>query len=209
MLPQQHSGERSQLAAHIATGAAALARSRSEYQRDPKGVALLARTVQALIVVDQSFPLGLQRMASLEWPDDDVTGSGDRVDRELTQHLALENEQERSARRALQGELDTANQEAREQRTAVWLGQCTATLGPVLGLAATAWYLLELIGWETVGGLLANLAIVASAMAALLGGWFKLLSRHRLLMGAAERGHRWMSEKGIPLLTSTGKIKRG
>jgi hypothetical protein len=207
-LPLEWTEERSELAGHIATAAAALNRGRSAYQRGPKGVAVLARTIQALIVIDQWFPLGLQRFTSLEWPGGTSVGSGDRVERELTQHLAIQNEHLRQAQRDAESRLHELEGQLRERRIPTYVGQATATLLPTLALFAATWFVIQAIGWDSIAGLIANLAVVLSILVTVLAGLYGILARRRLLLTPADRLREWVATIGLPAIRDAGKVKR-
>lgn len=200
--------QRTQLAAHVATGAAALNRARGSYARTPKGVAWLARLVHALIVVDQSFPLGLQRFATLPWPDQPGLVTASRLQRELTQHLALTNERLRDERRQLEERLAATEQAVAEERLAARLGRATATLVPAGVLLLAAWAVVVAIGWKSVNGLVANLTVLTSVLLTVAAFVFSVLARRHLLAAPADRLREWVATKGLPAATSLGKLKR-
>lgn len=199
---------RTRLAARVSTGAAALDRARASYKRNPKGVAWLARLAHAKIVVDQSFPLGLQRFASLPWPDQPGTAAASRMQRELTQHLALTNEQLRDEKRSLENKLDGTERALAEQRVAGGIGRATMTLLPTAALAITAWVVTDLIGWDSAQALVANLTLLLSVFASIMAGVFSVLARHHLLASPADRIRDWVVKTGLPVVTSLGKLKR-
>lgn len=200
--------ERIRLAAHVATGAAALNRARGSYSRNPKGVAWLARLVHALIVADQSFPLGLQRFASLPWPDRPGGAGASRLHRELAQHLALTNEQLRVEHRQLETQLAETERAVVDQRLASRIGRATATLVPTGVLLAAAWVVVAAIGWKSINGLAANLTVLVSVLLTVVAFVFSVLARRHLLAAPADRVREWVVNRGLPAATSLGKLKR-
>lgn len=202
------SDERIRLAAHVATGAAALNRARGSYSRNPKGVASLARSAHALIVADQSFPLGLQRFASLPWPDRPGGGGASRLHRELAQHLAMTNEQLRDQHRELGERLAETEGQVIDQRLAGRIGRATATLVPTAVLLAAAWVVVTAIGWKSLNGLAANLTVLLSVLVTVLAYVFSVLARRHLLAAPADRVREWAVTRGLPAATSLGKLTR-
>ena len=200
--------ERIRLAAHVATGAGALNRARSSYSRNPKGVAWLAHLSHALIVADQSFPLGLQRFASLPWPDQPGGGGASRLHRELAQHLALTNEQLRNEQRQLEDRLVETERAVANQRLAGRIGRATATLVPTGVLLLAAWVVAAAIGWESINGLVANLTVLVSVLLTVVAFVFSVLARRHLLAAPADRVREWAVTRGLPAVSSLGKLKK-
>lgn len=191
---------------HVATGATALRRALRRYERNAKGVAWLACIVHAVIVADRAFPIGLQRLASLEWPDRAAADAASaRVERSLLQQLALENEKLRVGERDLRQRLD----EQLKQRVAASIGRGTATVLPTAALAVAAWVVLHRVGWDSFGGLLANLALLVSLVLATLAGVFAVLARWHLLAGPAPRIRQWIEDHLLPAAATGGEVKRG
>jgi hypothetical protein len=199
-LDPDHADLAARIVAHIATGATALRRARRRYTRGAKGVAWLSRLTHALIVADRQFPIGLQRLASLEWPD----GGGaapdarpsERGERTLLQELAVTNEK-------LRGDRDRLA----EAQTAAAIGRLVATALPIAALAAATMVILMQIGWDTTQGVLANLAILLAALSTLLTWIFGWLKRWHLLAGWAD-WIRALAEKGTSAVSSASKLKR-
>jgi hypothetical protein len=188
-----------QLVGHVATGATALRQSERRYNRSPKGVAWLARLLHAVILADRSFPIGLQRLASLDWPDQESAGgTGGRAERSLLQELAHENQR-------LRGE----NVKLEEQSMAAALGRGVATLLPVCGLGAVAWIVIAAIGWDSLGGLLANIGVLLATILGFLTAIFAGLARWHLLAAPAERVRVLLEQFGLPAIISVGKLRRG
>jgi hypothetical protein len=193
------------LIGHVATGATALRRALRRYERNVKGVAWLASIVHALIVADRAFPIGLQRLASLEWPDrQSGDAASERVERSLLQQLALENEKLRLGGRDLQRRLD----EQLTQRLAAAIGRATATLVPTIVLAVAAVVVLRQVGWDSFGGLVANLVVLVGLVLTALTGLFALLARWNLLAGPAPRIAQWIADHVVPAVSAGGEIKR-
>jgi hypothetical protein len=159
-----------------------------------------------VIVADRAFPIGLQRLASLEWPDRaPADAASARVERALLQQLAVENENLRNAARDVQQQFD----EERQNRLAASIGRGVATLVPVAGLGVAAWVVLRQVGWDTFGGLVANLVVLISLGATLLASLFALLEYLHLLARPAPRVLRFVVERVVPTVETSGKIKRG
>jgi hypothetical protein len=188
------------LARHLATGATVLRRAMPRYDdREPSRawLAQLARLTHALVVVDEQFPIGLQRLASLEWPDQGPSrdlGSGSEDS--LMVDLAVQVKDLRVKELALE-----------EQRWAAATGRAFAT---VLGSALVAvpfavflWLFTPDSAWDWI----ANVGILLPVFAVALGLMFVLLKRGRLLTALADRSLELLGElSGV--LAKIGSIKR-
>ena len=191
---------------HIATGATALRQAARRYERNWKGVAWLACIVHAVIVADRAFPIGLQRLASLEWPDPGATDAASaRMESSLLQQLALENEKLRVSESGLRTELADEHQ----QHLAAKIGRGAATLVPVALLGLAVWAVVDQIGWDTPAGLVALLAVALSLAATLLSAGFALLEYLDLLARPAPRILGFFVERVVPSVEKAGKLKRG
>ena len=218
--PPEHIELAARLAAHVASGATALRRARPRYERNAKGVAWLARLTHALVVADHRFPLGLQRMASLDWPDVPGASSMVRSNRALLESMSVENERLRRSEHDLAETLRATGEEAAaasaasalqlaQQRRAGQLGRATATLLPTIVLLVASWWVAKEIGFKTTSGLLANITVLMSIVLALLGGAFGLLERWHLLASPAARFRKWLEKSASPVVASVAKLKRG
>ena len=191
---------------HVATGATALRQAVRHYERNWKGVAWLACIVHAVIVADRAFPIGLQRLASLEWPDPAAADAvSARTERSLLQQLALENERLRVTESDLRAELAGE----RRQHLAARVGRAAATLVPVALLGLAVWAVVDQVGWDTPAGLVALLAVALSLAATLLSAGFALLEYLNLLAGPAPRILGFFVERVVPSVEKGGKLKRG
>jgi hypothetical protein len=199
------------LAAHLAAGATVLRRAMPRYDdREPSRawLAQLARLIHALVVVDERFPIGLQRLASLEWPDDGPArdlGSG--AEDSLMVDLAVQVKDLRATEQDLREQLRVKEQDVREQRWAAATGRAFAT---VLGTALVAvpfavflWLFTPDSAWDWI----ANVGILLPVFAVALGLMFVLLKRGRLLTALADRSLELLGElSGV--LAKIGSIKR-
>jgi hypothetical protein len=182
---------------HVATGVTALRHAFHRYERNTRGVAWLARLSHAVMLVDRHFPIGLQRLASLEWPERPTEEpSGASTGRSLLDYLAAENKNLREKERLLE-----------EGRLAGSLGRGTATL---LGLALVVVpfvVLLTVVGYESWLVLAGNLGVVLTLLLGILPGLFALLARWHLLAGPVARVNDWIAA-AVPLVSGVGKLKR-
>ena len=191
------------VAGHIASGATALRLAWGRYERNAKGVAWLACIVHSIVVADRVFPIGLQRLASLEWPDRPDASSP--IERALLQQLAVANEELRNSANDLQERLN----EQLQQRLAARLGRGTATLVPAALLIAGAVYVVVRVGWNSLGGLLLSIGAASTVVLTLLGLAFDRLDHWHLLAGPAPRIRGWVEANLVPLVKTSGGIKRG
>lgn len=203
----QGSRARERTASHVATGVGVLRLARGRYERDVNGVAWLAHLTHALVVADREFPLGLQRLASLDWPDVAEEPITTRHDRALLEQLALGNEHLRERAQRVDQDLTEALRRNESERGAARVGRATATLVPVVLLVGACALLLREIGWGSIPLFLANAAALASIGLAVTTGIFAWLSRRNLLAGPAGRVHGWIQAQGLNILKSGGSIK--
>ena len=162
---------------------------------------------EALILAERQFPLGLQRLASLPWPDADVP-TATSTERALLEHLALENERLSRLGHQLDGRLELADRRLASERLAVQMGRATATLVPVAILAAASAFIVVEIGWHALSGLMANVAVLFSISLTLLAGVFTLLDRLGLLAAPARAVRGWLEKQAAPVLKSVSDLKR-
>jgi hypothetical protein len=172
---------------------------RQSFPKDVDGrlaVASLARLTHAVVLVDRYYPIGLQRLASIDWPDTTlnpaVVASGERS---LLDRLTLEN-------KALRDEAI----ELRESRLAARVGRGAATLGSVALVAVPLAFVLVLIGFASIWTLLANITVILTVLLAVISGLFTVLERRRLLAGPAIRIKVWV-ERTVPVLGDLSKLK--
>lgn len=177
------------VAEHIGTGVAVLRQAFRRYERNRKGVAWLARLIHAIVLAERRFPLGLQRFATLEWPEAaDEDAPARTVPQSLLEHLASEN-----------GELRLRQEEFAHQRLAAKLGRGTATTLATVAAAAPFAWLITVVGFTSVWTLIGNLAIIALLPLAVLTGLYTLLAREHLLARPADAARRWLGA-AVPLL---------
>jgi hypothetical protein len=202
-LPEQSGALGARVADQIARGANALRLARRHYEQNAKGVAWLACIVHAVVVAEQLFPIGLQRLASLEWPERLEISSP--VERQLLQRLANENEKLRREERKLRDEV----QAQLAQRLAASLGRGVATLAPTALLVAAAVFVVLRVGWSSAGALLVAIATAGTLVIAALGVVFVGLERWHLLAAPAPR--LLQLAKGVPDTVKTlgGALKGG
>ena len=198
---------RARLASHVATGATALRTARHRYERNATGVAWLARLTHALVSSEQQFPIGLQRVASLDWPDVPGAAEATRQTAVLLEHLAIENEKARDSNRELTHRVEELETQRDGERLAVRLGRATATLVPTFVLIAAAGAVVATIGWDSPGNFVANVTLLFSALLTLLAGAYGLLARRDLLAAPAARIRSWMQESADPIIQSVGKLR--
>jgi len=197
---------RSRVATHVATGAAALRRARLRYDTGTNGVAWLARVTHALILAEREFPIGLQRLASVEWPEVE-TVSTSKADRSLLEQLAMENERLRVDGEKLSDQLRHSETRLEEEKIAAKIGRATATLTPTLILVTCSALLIRQIGWSSVPALLANITVLLSVSLTLLGWMFSFLNRRYLLASPARRIRERIENEALPVLKSAKDFK--
>jgi len=158
----------------VAIGFITLQNALPRYERSPNGVAWLARLSHAMILTARQFPIGLHRLASLDWPD---TSTGEIAgERSLLDYLASEN-------KGLQASLSTLS----AQLLAARVGRITATLLVTGVVAALLSFFIYLIGVRSALALLSDVIIVFGVGLAALQGLYAFLARFQLLAGPAER----------------------
>jgi hypothetical protein len=209
------------VAALVATGADTLWRGLPRYERNLRGVAWRARLTHALVEADRHFPIGLQRLATLEWPDGSTsTAAGTDAERTLVEHLGARNaslredagaaaETAAETERELHASVADRDERLRSQRLAVMLGRGTATLVPTLLLVALAVVVLVAVGWTSVWGLLGNVSGIATGLLTVLGLLYSGLARVNLLADPAKPLAGAAEKVAVPVISALGKLKRG
>jgi hypothetical protein len=168
------------------------------YERNRKGVAWLARLTHAVVRAERSYPMGLQRLATLDWPersDDDQQAIG--VGLPLLEHLALENKALRDREREFDGD-----------RLAARVGRAAASIGVTALVAAPFGYVLVRVGFKSGWALLGNITVLLTMLLGIAAGAFTLLARWNLLARPARRVYEWIIST-IPVLSWLGKARDG
>jgi hypothetical protein len=193
-LPQHERELTARVADLLGTAGTALRRALSDYRRDTNAVSWLARVTHAVVIIDRTFPLGLQRLATLDWPETVDPGISAAGERSLLEQLAVENKQLRDREVGW-----------KQSELAARVGRGTATLGVTAILAVPLLYLLAKVGWASVWKLLGNLAIVLTLVLGLVAGAFTLLTRWHLLARPAEKVRDWIAGT-VPYLSQLSKL---
>jgi hypothetical protein len=173
------------LSEHLAIAVGALHTSIVRYERNRRGVAWLSRVAHALILVERRFPNGLQRLASLDWPDQPAGDGG--ADYSLLEHLTAEN-----------GALREDNQDHERQRLAAMIGRGTATLLGVLIVTVPFVWGLTVVKFGSIWEVLGDIALIVSVYLGLIFAIFTLLARADLLPSRADRLRRWLADS-VPI----------
>lgn len=196
-LPADDWARISRVADRIGLATGLLQQALRRYHRNRKGVAWLARVVHAVVAVDRCFPIGLQRLAEIDWPGrSGEPPSTAGTEHTLTEYLALENKALRDRER-----------EFADARLAARLGRAVATIGGATVVAVPFGYLLVWLGIESVWSLLGNIAILATSLLAIVAGVFSVLARWRLLAAPAGRVLEWIGAT-VPVLTALSGLRR-
>lgn len=163
---------------------------------DRKAVAHLARITHAVVLADRHYPIGLQRLASIEWPESALAPAATAAsERSLLDRLTVEN-------KVLRGKA----LELREAQLAMRVGRAAATLGVTAVIAVPFGYLLAVVGFQTVWTLIGNIAIILGVLLGIIGGAFTLLDRNHLLAGPAKRVREWIARLA-PALADLSQLK--
>lgn len=187
------------IAALVAAGTTVLERALDAYETgDAKRLARFARVAQAVAQAEHTYPLGLQRLASMPWPGTDDAAVG--MDRALLEHLAAQN-------KALRAALQEADQHAETERQAARLGRAAATSVGAAVVLAPFLILLVRVGTGSWIGLAANLAVILAVVGTLLTFVFDALSRRGLLATPALKLQKVLKPLS-DVLGGVGKIKR-
>lgn len=193
-----------EVSAHIATGATALRRSLPRYTRGPKGVAWLARIAHAVVVADRQFPVGLERLASLDWPHDGE-GEASLLNRALLEDLATKNEALRHERQEMERELTAVLRE----RRAAKIGRAVITLASVSVIVAGIATVIMVVNNPSSTRLLVLLPVALALLVRVLVGVFVVLRHFDLLAGPAETVRAWVEDQGIPILSDAATLRGG
>lgn len=183
---------RSRATDYIGAGVTTLRIASSRYERNAKGVAWLARVTHGVVLVECRFPIGLQRLASLDWPD----RTTDHIDRSLLDHLALENKHLRRTERRLN-----------DQRLSASIGRAVVTSVTVTLLIGAAVVLLRAIGSDSSWALIGNTTVAAGVTLTILAALFGELDRRHLLAAPAGRVLSWVTDHILPLMSALANMK--
>ncbi len=176
------------LADSLGQAMSVLRQSFGRYEANRKGVAWLAGLTHAVVTAQRLFPIGLQRLASLDWPersDDDQQAIGTGLP--LLEHLAVENKALRDRER----QFDAERRAARAGRAAVTLGALALFAGPLA-------YAFVQLGFASVWGLAGN-TVLLTALAGTLAFALTMLNRWNLLAQPAVRVLDWITANVPPL----------
>ena len=183
--------EKLALAPHVAGAATVLRRAMRRFDSRTTSaawLAQLARLVQALILVDERFPVGLRRLASLEWPAEGPASAVTSIAEDsLMGDLAVQVKELRENERELQEELRNKDDKLQEQRLAARVGRTFATLGGTLVLAGLFALLLLAFPPKLEWDWIKNVGIGVSILVIVLGLYFTLLKRWNLLTQWGDR----------------------
>jgi hypothetical protein len=146
-----------------------------------------------VVAAERRFPMGLQRLATLGWPErsddgQDALGTG----LPLLEHLAVENKGLRERER-----------EFSTERLAARLGRAAATLGVVAVIAGPVVYALVLVGFASAGQLAGN-TVLLTALVGIVAIGLALLRRWHLLAHPAIRVLDWITTTVPPLAWLAG-----
>lgn len=171
-------------------------------------VAWRARLTHALVLADDYFPVGLQRLTSLRWPETSAVADViSPTQRSLIEHLATENKRVRG----LKAQVEAADAEKARQLAndalASRLGRALATWLPTAGLIGGGVAIAVAVGSSSFWGLLANVGVLLSALLTLLTLLFAGLDSLNLLSASASILHRGLKNVAEPVLASLGKLK--
>jgi hypothetical protein len=164
--------------------------------KDRNGVAHLARLIHTIVLVDRHYPIGVQRLASIPWPDTTIDSSVVRSGEEsLLNRMTIEN------KRLREREIELT-----DSQRAAQVGRGFVTVAGTALVVAPLVYLLYLIGFASPWTLVGNIAILLSVVLAIFAGLFSLLDRWHLLANPAVRVRNWLS-RIAPLLTDLSKMR--
>jgi len=96
----------------------------------------------------------------------------------------------------------------RTQRVAAAVGRGTATWLPTFAIVAIAVLVAVLVGATSFWGLMANLGVLISTVAGLLGLLFAGLARLDLLSAPARPIQSAVEKIAIPVISGLGKLKK-
>lgn len=170
------------LAVHLGAGVTTLRRAVSHYERDASGVAWLARVAHAIILADARFPIGLQRLASLDWPDHDaVSDIATAWEESLVADLAVQNKELRGRNQQVEETIRSREQELEELQLPARVGRAAATTATLAVLTAGVVLFLLEFSPRSLWQVLTNVGWLLPGLLALLTGAFHLLARWNLL----------------------------
>jgi hypothetical protein len=182
------------VAATLGAAMSVLRQSFGRYQRNRKGVAWLAGLTHAVVAAERRFPIGLQRLSTVDWPersDDDQGAAGTGLP--LLEHLAVENKGLRDREREFDAE-----------RLAARLGRATATLGVMALIAGPLAYAFVLVGTASAGQLIGN-TVLLTGLVGIIAVALSLLRRGNLLARPAARVLDWITTTIPPLAWLGGR----
>jgi hypothetical protein len=199
------------LAEHAVAGADIMVQGLARGGRsNMRGVAWRARLTHALVMADDYFPLGLQRLTTLRWPDfaaDSAVVSP--MQRSLIERLASENNRVRNLYKQAVAASEAKDAQLANERIAAKLGRAAATWLPTLALIAGGIGIGVGVGSNSFWGLVANIGVLVSALVTLLTILFAGLDRVHLLAGSAQVMRDSLKTVAEPVLGSLGKLKPG
>ncbi|RDV10449.1 hypothetical protein DXK94_07860 [Arthrobacter sp. RT-1] len=198
LLGQDYPEVAERLAEHAVAGAQVVLRElgRGKSTPDARDVGRRARLTHALLLAVDYFPVGVQRLTTLQWPDSSaVTAGAPSTQGALIDHLVAENKRLRD----LEQQLSQARLAAIVGRGGVtWL---PALLIVVLGIAVAVE-----VGSDSVLSLLGNVSLLVGTLLTLLGFLFDELNKKHLL-AASGQSLLNLLKKAVELLGSLGKLK--
>jgi hypothetical protein len=188
-LPDHETDLIAQVADHVGTGVTCLRRAFRRFERNPKGIAWFARLVHAIVLAEQRFPLGLQRLAMLEWPEtSDGDASSRMIPASLLEHLSRENRDLRQQR-----------QDAQRQQLAASIGRGMVTMLLTAAVAVPFVWIVLSVGFTSIWTLISNLVIIVTLPLIAITGIYALLARWSLLARPMVIARHWLVEV-VPLL---------
>jgi hypothetical protein len=180
----------------VAAAATVLQPALDRYERSTKGVAWLARVVHALVAVDRHFPIGLQRLASLDWP----APPGQAQHTATEEHALLEHLSE------VNMQLRAESRELADARLAIRTGRAAATIGVTALATLPLVYLLVALRPDSTWTLIGNITVLVTLLLAVTTGLFGALERRHLLAAPARRLHQWVTDT-TQLISPLSKLK--
>ncbi|WP_140416518.1 hypothetical protein [Arthrobacter globiformis] len=175
---------------------------------DARDAARRARLTHALLLATEYFPVGLQRLTSLRWPDSSATTAAvSSTKGTLIDHLTVENKRLRDLQRETVAASVAKDAQLSQERLATTVGQVAATWLPTLLLITAGIMVAVEVGSDSWQGLLGNVGLLVSALLTLLGFWFDRLNKWHLLAKPGQRLLHGLKNVVEPLLGSLGKLK--
>jgi hypothetical protein len=214
VLPAEHDVLAARLADHAVTGADVLQRALRRYERNVRGVAWRARLTHGLVLAARYFPIGLQRLSTLQWPDSGfgpsagTPGTGSPVtERSLVEHLGAENKRLQARQEESAATIRDKDVLLTEQQLATRVGRVVATWLPIVLLVVGAVSVAVAVGVQSVWSLIANIGVLLAALVTLLALLFAGLARVHLLSPSGRTVQIALEKAAVPLLTSLGKVR--